>query len=145
MRPTARLAGDYCLRQVTALSRHIADPTVGVLLIHVIRATTEHLDDTFTELSETEDLVRDDLRRPAPLALLTARVGLPSETVRRHLALLRDRGWVARAASGGFYLTREMLRAPPWPEARRENVMNLNRMFDGLAALAAPRPHRLAN
>jgi hypothetical protein len=141
-RPAARLAVAYCLRQLESLSRHIEDPTVGVLLIHVIRITTDHLDDTYTEFAETEDLVRDDLRRPVATSLLAERVGLPRETVRRHVALLLDKGWVARAPAGGLHLTREMLRAAPWPEARRENVANLNRLVGGLVAAAAARtPH----
>ncbi|THD77039.1 MAG: hypothetical protein E7812_13855 [Phenylobacterium sp.] len=130
-RVVARLAIQCCLRQLEAMTAHIEDPTVGVLLIHVIRATTEHLDDTHTELSETEDLMSDDLRRPAPVSLLTARVGLPPETVRRHLGRLHQRGWIARSSTG-YYLTRDMLRAPPWPQARRDNVVNLNRLFAGL-------------
>lgn len=130
----ARLAVQYCLRQLEAMSAHIDDPTVGVLLIQVIRVTTEHLDDTPTELSETEDLVRDDLRRPASVALLAARAGLAPETVRRHLGRLHAQGWVARG-TGGYYLTRDMLRAPPWPQARRDNVANLNRLFTGLATV----------
>lgn len=135
MRPrrVARLAVNYCLRQLEAMTAHIDDPTVGVVLIQVIRTTTEHLDDTYTEFSETEDLVRDDLRRPASAAWLASRVGLPGETVRRHLNRLQAQGWVARA-TGGYFLTREMLRAPPWPQARRDNVVNLNRLFASLSA-----------
>lgn len=135
-RAVARLVVEYVLRQLETMGAHIEDPTMGVLLIHVIRTTTEHLDDTYTELSETEDLMRDELRRPASIIALAARAALPRETARRHLAELASRGWVARADGGGYYLTREMLRATPWPEARRDNVVNLNRMFDGLASLA---------
>ncbi len=136
-RRVARLAADYCLRQIETMSTHIPDPTVGVLLIHVIRTTTDHLDDTYTELSETEDLVRDDLRRPASLAELASRSGIPGETVRRHVALLLARGWIAKSPKGRYYLTREMLRAEPWPQARRDNVANLNRLFVGLAETRA--------
>jgi len=132
-RRVARLAVTYCLRQLEAMAAHIDDPTVGVVLIQLIRTTTEHLDDTYTEFSETEDLVRDDLRRPASAAWLASRVGLPGETVRRHLNRLQAQGWVARG-TGGYFLTREMLRAPPWPQARRDNVANLNRLFATLAA-----------
>lgn len=130
----ARLATEYCLRQTEALARHIEHPAVGVLLIHIIRVTTDHLDDTFTEASEVQDLVRDDLRRPVSVSTLAARAGLPAETARRYVGLLLERGWVARTLKGGLYLTREMLRGPPWPDARRENVVNLNRMMAGLAA-----------
>lgn len=135
-RAVARLVVEYVLRQLETMAAHIEDPTTGVLLIHVIRTTTEHLDDTFTELSEHEDLMRDELRRPASIVALAARAALPRETARRRLAELAARGWVARAEGGGYYLTREMLRATPWPEARRDNVINPNRMFDGLATLA---------
>ncbi|ODT88347.1 hypothetical protein [Phenylobacterium sp. SCN 70-31] len=131
-----RLAADYCLRQLEAMSAHIPDPTVGVLLIHIIRVTTEHLDDTYTEFTETEDLVQDDLRRPASVATLASRAGIPGETVRRHVALLLARGWIARGPKGGYYLTREMLRAAPWPQARHDNIANLNRMFAALEASA---------
>ena len=113
-----------------------SDPTVGVLLIHIIRVTTEHLDDTYTEFTETEDLVQDDLRRPASVATLASRAGIPGETVRRHVALLLARGWIARGPKGGYYLTREMLRAAPWPQARHDNIANLNRMFAALEASA---------
>lgn len=135
----SRLASEYALRQLEAMGQHIDDPTIGVLLIHIIRLSTDHLDDTATEFSETDDLVRDELRRPVGIALLAARAGVPLETTRRHASQLIERGWVARSPQGGLYLTREMLRSSPWPEARRENVTNLNRLARGLAALnAAP-------
>lgn len=134
-RAVARLAIDYILRQLEAMSAQISDPTVGILLIHVIRATTDHLDDTFTEFSEIEDLVDDRLRRPASIALLADRAGLPRETARRHMAELLERGWIAQAPKSGYYLSRDMLRATPWPKARQDNVVNLNRMFDALSAL----------
>ncbi len=139
MRPraVARLAAIYVLRQLASTNAHFADPTISVLLIHVIRATTEHLDDTFTEVSQTDDLVADHLRRPVSVALLSDRSGIPRETTRRHIAQLYARGWVARKPEGGYYLTREMLRQAPWPAARRENVVNLNWMFDGIAAVEA--------
>lgn len=134
-RAVARLAIDYVLRQLEAMSAQISDPTVGILLIHVIRATTDHLDDTFTEFSETEDLVDDRLRRPASAAFLADRAGLPRETARRHMAELLERGWIAHAPKSGYHLSREMLRSAPWPKARRDNVANLNRMFDALSSL----------
>lgn len=136
-RVVARLAAEYALRQLEAMSEHMADPTVGVLLIHIIRVTTDHLDDTYTELAETQDLVRDDLRRPVSPSVLAARTGIPGETVRRHVRALLTRGWIARTPKGGCYLTREMLRAPPWPQARSQNVANLSRMFARLEAATA--------
>lgn len=131
------LAAEYCLRQMETLQRHIGDVTTGILLIHIIRITTDHLDDTFTEFTEVEDLVRDDLRRPTSVAHLAARAGVPAETARRHAAALVERGWVARTQEGKLYVTREMLRAPPWPAGRQENVVNLNRMVAGLASHGA--------
>lgn len=129
----ARLAAEYCLRQFDSLSRNVGDPSLGLLLIHIVRGTTEHLDETYTEYTEIEDLVRDDLRRPIPVSVLASRSGVPPETARRHAAVLVERGWAARTATG-LYLTRDMLRQPPFPEARRENVANFNRLFGGLAS-----------
>lgn len=131
------LATEYCLRQMETLQRHIGDVTAGILLIQIIRITTDHLDDTFTEYTEREDLVDDSLRRPTTTAHLAARAGVPAETARRHAMALVQRNWVAQTPQGRLYLTRDMLRTSPWPEGRRDNVVNLNRLIGGLAAQGA--------
>lgn len=127
-----RMAASYALRQLNSLSARLKDPALGLLLIHVIRASTDHLDDTYAEFAEHDDLIGDSLRRPAPIALLASRMGAPYETIRRHSQQLLKDGWIARDSAGGFYLTREMLRAEHWAEARRENVVNLNRLMSSL-------------
>jgi DNA-binding transcriptional regulator YhcF (GntR family) len=132
-----RLASEYTLRQVEAMTDQVANPALGILIINILRATTEHLDDTYTEVSETDDLVRDELRRPASVPMLASRCGLTVETARRHISTLVDQGWVVRAPGGGVMVTRDMLRGPPWPEARRQNVANLNRLVEGLDAVGA--------
>lgn len=131
----ARLATEYVLRQLEALTTHLGDPELGVLLIHIIRASTEHLDDTMAEFQQLDDLVEDSLRRPAPVSLLAARTGAFHETTRRRAAQLVASGWAARDKQGGLFLTREMLRAQPWPQARQTNVANLNRLHAGLVGL----------
>lgn len=132
-----RLATEYTLRQVEVMIDHVANPALGVLLIQILRTTTEHLDDTYTEVAEIDDVVCDELRRPASVPMLAGRCGLTIETTRRHLAILVDRGWVARAPGGGVLVTRDMLSASPWPEARRQNVANLNRLVEGMKAVSA--------
>lgn len=132
----SRVVTQYCLRQLEALTQHVSHPAHGLLLIHVIRASTEHLDDTFSEITQLEDLVDDRLRRPVSVAAIATRVGVPAETARRHAALLEKQGLIARR-DGGLYLTREMLRGEPWPSARHSNLVNLRQMFLGLKGWAA--------
>lgn len=128
-----RLAASYTLRQLNALATHFGDVDLGLLVLQVIRLTTDHLDDTYTEFTQRDDLVTDTLRRPVAVSTLASRLGASGETIRRHAHELTKRGWLARDAKGAVYLTREMLREPRWAAARQENVANLNRLFTGLA------------
>lgn len=132
-----RLAGEFSLRQFEVLIAVSTNPALGVMLLNILRASSEHLDDTFTEISEEGDVVRDDLKRPVSVSMVASRCGLTVETARRNIATLVEQGWLERAAGGGVLAPHDKLSAGPWPEARRLNLVHLNRLVEGLNAVGA--------
>lgn len=132
-----RLAGEFTLRQFEAMTALSVSPTLGYLLLHILRATSEHLDGTFTEVREEGDVTHDDLKRPASVSMVANRCGLTVETARRNIASLVEQGWLERVAGGGVLARRDKLSAGPWLETRRLNLVHLNRLVEGLNAVGA--------
>jgi hypothetical protein len=93
VRLVIRLSSDYLLRLAEPLSLHVGDLVTGLIMMDVIHANTEHLptprrraDDDWSP----EGFVRDSCAGRSRAAL-RERLGIPQETVRRHLrALVED-------------------------------------------------------
>jgi DNA-binding Lrp family transcriptional regulator len=79
-------------------------------------------------------------RRPQPVAAISPRVGMPAETVRRHLLALERLGLARHAGKAGW----TSAAAPDtWPRLARlaeRNEANLRRLFERLAELRAECP-----
>lgn len=132
-----RLAGEYSLRQFEIMIAVSVNPTLGIMLLNILRASSEHLDGTFTEVCEEGDVIRDDLKRPASVSMVANRCGLTVETARRNIAILVEQGWLHRVAGGGVLARRDKLSAGPSLEARRLNLVHLHRLVEGLNAVGA--------
>lgn len=136
VRAVARLTSDYVLRVVDPLVALAGGLLNGVLLLEVFRGNVEHLGPDAPErraLAPGEPLP-DRLRRPVRLGVLADRVGLPTETTRRHLADLIRRGLVAKVQNE-FITPGTALASPGVSRFMDVNLANVQRLFAGLSQL----------
>jgi DNA-binding Lrp family transcriptional regulator len=136
VRLAARLSTDYLLRLAEPIVLHVGDLVSGLILMDIIRANTEHLPDD--EGGEADDdwspdrFIPDRLRRPIRASALSERLGIPPETVRRHLTRLATADHCERVDEGYLVLSR-MLAREPFVRFMVDNQSHLHRLFAGLA------------
>lgn len=135
VRLVARLSSNFVLRLAEPLTLHIGDLVSGLILMETVNANTEHLPDS--EGGDDADwtaagFVDDDLRRPVRPAALSERLGIPPETVRRHLRRLTKSGLVERKEDG-FVVPAQVLARPPLIQCMVDNQSHLHRLYAGLA------------
>jgi DNA-binding Lrp family transcriptional regulator len=114
MRAAARLISDYVLRVAEQLMRLAGDLMDSLVLLGIVRGDA------------------DPEGRTSTVVKLAKRLQMPHETIRRHVAGLVERGQCVRAGRG-LMVTEEMLARPAWTSLFRENAMNVQRLFSGLA------------
>lgn len=127
-----RQLSEYSLRVIDGFMRRLGDPVTGLILLEMAHANAEHL-----SASETayEGPMSDDKRRPIRALTLAKRVGLPPETVRRHVAKLEQHGF-CRKVEGGLLAALEQLgQGGSGEHGLMNNLTNLHRMLVRLAAL----------
>lgn len=136
--PPLRLAGrlvvEYVLRFNEASSRYIPDVVTSVTLMEMLHANTEHLPDTESGTDDPgpEGSVPDSRRQPVPMTALAERLGIPDETMRRHVRRLADRG-LCKRVGGGYIVPVDALVRPGFRQVMFQNHADLYRMFAGLA------------
>lgn len=134
VRAVARVSSDYVLRIIDVLTANIGDLVRGLVFLAVISANTEHFGD---EEQGTDDggpasFLPDELRRPVSVATVSARLGVPHETVRRHAArLVEDR--YCRRSPEGLIVPAHVLARPNFIKLMGENNAHVRRMFASLA------------
>ena len=136
VRLVIRLSADYVLRLAEPLSQYIGDLVTGLVLMDLIHANTEHLPDTEGgrdgETWEPQAFVPDKHRRPVRPATLAERLGIPHETIRRHLARLvaDDR---CERNEHGYVVTARILARAPFVQYMTDNRSHLQRLFAQLS------------
>lgn len=136
--PPVRLAGrlvvEFVLRFVEAPLGEVGDPVTTLTGLEIIQANTEAWADTEAgqDGAEPESFVPDARRTPVSVAELGARLGVPGETIRRHVARLVEAD-LCRRVPGGYIVPAETLATPVVMTFAARNLMNLHRMFAGLA------------
>ncbi|MCR5875650.1 winged helix-turn-helix domain-containing protein [Phenylobacterium sp. J426] len=110
VRAAARILADYMLRTTDALLAAVSDLASVIVLLAVISADTGR-----TSVAE-----------------IAHRLGMPAETVRRHVKSLIDQGLVLRISTG-LVTPYEVMERPAWQTFLRENAVNVQRLFTGLA------------
>jgi hypothetical protein len=136
LRVVARLATDYLLRVIESLKGPIGDPMTGMVLLMVFLCNIEDLplDVRGGRSLTVEDMVTDSLRRPVRTGTVASRLGLPRGAVRRYVADLIARGYCIKVR-GGLVAPAEALARPEVVAFVAGNLINLQRMFAGLAQL----------
>jgi DNA-binding Lrp family transcriptional regulator len=87
----------YMMRVVDEVILRWRDPLRGLVFLEMIRANSERTD--ALQLAMDTPLP-DAARTPVTVAALARRVGLPAETVRRHVARLEADGYCRRLSNG---------------------------------------------
>lgn len=133
IRAVARLAGTYVLRVVETLAK-VGDLIDGLIVLEIFRSNVEHL--AAEPGPAPGGMFGDDERRPIAVTRLAARIGVPQETVRRHVSDLMARGVVRRLRGGLIVPLEQMagvnLNLRPAIEA---NFNNLHRLFAAYSQL----------
>lgn len=110
VRAAARLMADYILRTTDALLAMVGDIASVAVLLAVLSAE----------------------RGRTSVAEIAERLGMPEETVRRHVKALIAQGHVLRISTG-LVGPHEAMDRPAWRSFLRENAANVQRLFAGLA------------
>lgn len=136
VRLVIRLSSDYLLRLAEPVTIHMGDVVSGLLLMDLIQANLEHLDDSQGGDPEVgwseEGFVSDALRRPVRAAMLAERLGIPHETVRRHLRRLLEADLCERNEHG-YVAPARVLARPPFVGYIVDNQSHLHRFYAALA------------
>lgn len=139
--PPVRLAGrfvvEFVLRYRELLAPHVSDVVSSVVFMEMLAINVEPL--PVTGDGGLGEAFGDAVRAPATGAEIGQRLGIPDETVRRHLIALRERGLSVRADTG-YVVPGALLASPAFDRLFSENHRNLVRLFGQLAAYDALRP-----
>jgi DNA-binding transcriptional ArsR family regulator len=136
IRLVVRLSSNFILRMAEPLALHIGDLVTGLIFMDIVQANTEHLPDTIGGEAEgdwsPDGFVPDSARRPVRPATLAERLGIPAETVRRHLGRLQKAGRVERIEDG-YIVPALVLARGPVVQHLVDNESHLHRLYAGLA------------
>jgi hypothetical protein len=134
VRAVVRVSSDYLLRIIDVLTANIGDLVRGLVFLAVIVANTEHFGDEEqgADNGGPASFLPDELRRPVNVATISARLGVPHETVRRHAArLVQDR--FCQRSPEGLIVPAHVLARPNFVQLMGENNAHVRRMFASLA------------
>ncbi|MEW5683344.1 MAG: DeoR family transcriptional regulator [Pseudomonadota bacterium] len=136
IRLVLRLSSDYLLRLAEPMNANMGDVLTGMVLSDLIQANTEQLGDDQGGSAggdwDAAGFVDDALRRPARTAEMAQRLGVPAETVRRHLQRLEKSGLCERIENG-YVVTARILARPAFVQFMMDNQSHLHRFFGALA------------
>ena len=136
VRLVIRLSADYLLRLAEPLNMHVGDLVSGLIMMEVIQANTEHLPDSEGGEADgdwsPEGFVPDEQRKPVRVAALSQRLGIPQETVRRHLTRLVKEDRCERSGDG-YLISSRILARDLFIQLMVDNQSHLHRLFTGLA------------
>jgi DNA-binding Lrp family transcriptional regulator len=136
VRLVIRHSSDYLLRLVEPISEHIGDLVTGLILMDIIHANTEHFPDTEGGSEDAgwapQGFVPDEQRKPVRTGALASRLGIPNETVRRHLNRLMADDRCERKEDG-YIIPARVLARPPFVQYMTDNRSHLYRLYAQLA------------
>lgn len=122
LRAVARISSEYLLRMVDLLTAELGDPVDAAIWLEILRSNTAG--------------GASPERLPVTTAAVAKRLGLARETVRRRVAQLVSKGACEHTASG-LLIGPDTLARPEYVRIARRNLVDLRRMFTGLAQLGA--------
>jgi DNA-binding Lrp family transcriptional regulator len=136
LRAIARVSSDYVLRLLEYLTRRIGDLVQCLIFLEVLRTNTEGVTDAERGIDHQGDLgyLANERRKPISISALSARLDMPTETVRRHVSQMVEAGRLERGPAG-LIVPSAQLTTPEISDVLRDNAMFVTRMFASLAPL----------
>ena len=128
LRGAARLIADYLLRAIEGLMRESGDAVTAITLLAVLVAAL----DEAPWPPEADWALTTVPFRSTSVAQVSRRLGLPNETVRRHITLLIEAG-LCRKTAEGVSVARDILTRPPIQAMVEDHAHAVQRLFAGLA------------
>lgn len=111
-----RVGGDYLLNMARLVALAInRDFTTALTFLAITRANVQPLvesGESALQYSGVADLPPDEVRAPVTIYVIARDLGLPYETVRRHVAKLKAAGLCVSAEGGGVIIPRHALESP---------------------------------
>jgi DNA-binding Lrp family transcriptional regulator len=129
-----RASADYFLRIMELLLPSFDSLTRAFIVLEVARANTEGRFNSALGQESLETEIPDTYRTPVRGSEVASRLGLPPETVRRHLAAVVEDGR-CRRLHDGYIVPAAVLDGPNALGALSANFRNLGRMFAELAEI----------
>jgi len=129
------MCSEYLLRSLTLL-RNLdwGDQDTALVGLAIAQANVAHLDAPGGEgvaYADVDRAVPDELRRPVSVLAVSATLGFPYETTRRHVARLLDLGVCVRVR-GGLVVQSAQVESPRVRELISANFANVRRLFRSL-------------
>lgn len=128
LRGAARLISDYLLRGLDGMLREGGDVVSAITLLGLLVTAIEEA----PWPPEAEWALTTVPFRATPTAELARRLGLPGETVRRHVLQLAEAGLATRTPDG-VTVPRDILTRPAIQAIAEEHAAAVQRLFAGLA------------
>jgi hypothetical protein len=131
-RLASRLAADYLLRSLKMIGDLAEGELVtGLVNLALVQANVSHLDRVASGFDGVDTPPPDEVRRPVSILSLSASLGLPYETTRRHVAKMVATGQCVRV-KGGVVVPTAVIGEARRTEMLEVNLMNLRRLFRDL-------------
>jgi hypothetical protein len=130
-----RAGADYFLRMMEVLLPHFPNLIRPFVVLEVVRANTAGFSDAMRgeDGLDPEAFMPDDHRRPVRASDVAISLGLPHETVRRHLLVEEAEGGRCVRVRGGFIVPAAVLARSNVLAGWTANFRYLSRMFAELA------------
>jgi len=134
IRLVARLSADYMLRSLKLIGELAqGELLTGLVNLALVQANVGHLDRMESGFNSLESIPPDEVRRPVSVLSLSASLGLPYETTRRHVAKMVATGQCLRV-KGGVIAPTAAVDDPRRAEVLEQNLINLKRLYRNLKA-----------
>jgi len=133
-RAVARISSAYFLRCLQLIaSLHDGEMLRSLIFQAIVTANTGHLDGPIGSdgYRRSDDPPPDSARRPISVLALSNSLGLPFETVRRHVNKLLASGEAERV-KGGVIIPQRALESELVQNLRRDNIANVRRLLRDL-------------
>lgn len=136
-----RLGSEYLLRTLRLIGEMSeGELLTGLVSTAIVQANIAHIDRPPSPdgaFDSVEAIPPDELRRPISVLALSASLGLPYETTRRHVAKMVSAGLCVRV-KGGVIVPVSALGSAGHEAFLAANLANLRRLFRSLKQAGVP-------
>lgn len=137
-RLVARLTADYLLRSLKMIGELAqGELLTGLVNLALVQANVGHLDPAGSAFDSLDSIPPDEVRRPVSVLSISASLGLPYETTRRHVAKMVETGQCLRV-KGGVVAPTAAVADPRRSEMLEQNLVNLKRLYRNLRNAGVP-------